>query len=255
MMQEALLHITVVGLGPGDPELITVKGLRAIEAADLVFVPRSRSGEESVALQIAQPWIVADRQQMVRLTLPMQRDAAQLRAAWQAAADEIATSLAATAEATGHAAQGVYLLLGDPLLYGTFTYIRHELRARHPDIAVSFIPGVTSFAAAAARCQVALGTAADRVTILPAGRVAAAEQLHRLLNEFETIILMKVGEVMPQVLTALEELDMLDAAVYAERVGMPDERIVEDVRTLRGQRCPYLSLLIIRPGRRGGAEA
>jgi len=252
-MQEAMLRITVVGLGPGDPELITVKGLRAIEAANLVFVPRSRSGEESVALQIAQPWI--ERQQVVRLTLPMQRDAAQLRAAWQAAADEIATSLAVSSEATGHAAQGVYLLLGDPLLYGTFTYIWHELRARHPAIAVSFIPGITSFAAAAARCQVALGTAADRVTILPAGRVAAAEQLHRLLNEFETIILMKVGEVMPQVLTTLEELDMLDAAVYAERVGMPDERIVEDVRTLRGQRCPYLSLLIICPGRRGGAEA
>lgn len=244
---DVLLSVTVVGLGPGDPELITIKGLRAIEEADLIFVPRSRSSEESLALQIAHAWIVPNRQEVIRLTLPMQRDAEQLRVAWQAAADQIAASLANSAAASGHkTVRGVYLLLGDPLLYGTFTYVWQELRTRHPAIEVTFIPGVTSFAAAAARSQVILATAADRVAILPASHETDAEQLRRLLTDFDTIILMKAGEVMPQLLAALTDLNLLDTAVYAERVGMPGERIVQDVRTLRDQPCPYLSLLIVR---------
>lgn len=241
------MQVTAVGLGPGDPELLTLKGLRAIEAANVIFVPRSRNGEESLALRIAQPWINPERQRVVELALPMTRDSNQLLPAWQAAADQIAACLAAQAATSGHDdVRGVYLLLGDPLLYGTFTYIWYELAARHPQFTIEIIPGVTSFAAAAARAQVVLGTTSDRVTILPASHETNADQLRRLLADFDTVVLMKVGSVLPQVLAALEDLDMLDNAIYAERVGMPEEYIVHDVRTLRGQRRPYLSLLIVR---------
>lgn len=241
------MQLTAVGLGPGDPELITLKGLRAIEAADVFFVPRSRDGETSLALRIARPWIDPERQQVVELALPMTTDADQLVPAWQAAADRIAASLAARArEDQRETAQGVYLLLGDPLLYGTFTYIWHELTTRYPQVAITIIPGITSFAAAAARAQCVLSTMSDRVTIVPANHETDAAHLRRLLRDADTLILMKVGSVMPQVLTALEELDLLDNTIYAERVGMPEELIMRDVRTLRGQRRPYLSLLIVR---------
>ena len=86
----------------------------------------------------------------------------------------------------------------------------------------------------------------DRVAIVPANYETDAAALRRLLADFDTVILMKVGGVLPRVLAALEELGLLDAAVYAERVGMPEEVIVRDVRALQGQRRPYLSLLIVR---------
>jgi precorrin-2/cobalt-factor-2 C20-methyltransferase len=243
--------LTAVGLGPGDPELITLKGLRAIEAADLVFVPRSQDGEQSLALRIAQSWLHPERQQVVELALPMTRNPAQLVPAWQGAADHMARSLTDVAKPEP---RGVYLLLGDPLLYGTFTYIWGELAARHPQIKIEILPGVTSFAAAAARAQFLLCTTSDRVAILPASYETDATQLRRLLADFETVILLKVGPVLPQILAALEEMELLDAALYAERVGMPEEYIAlgSEVRALRDQRRPYLSLLIVR---RGGKEA
>lgn len=246
-MSKLSAKLTAVGVGPGDPELITVKGLRAIESAQLIFAPRSQDGEQSLALRIAQPWLHLDRQRVVELPLPMTRSAAELVPAWQAAADGIAQALQGVS-------QGVYLLLGDPLLYGTFTYIWAELAARHPHIAIEVIPGITSFAAAAAQARFPLSITSDRVVILPASYETDAVQLRRLLADYETIILMKVGTVLPQILNALDELDLLGSALYAERVGMPEEFIATGVelRALRNQRRPYLSLLMVRRGENPG---
>ena len=242
--------LTAVGLGPGDPELITMKGLRAIRAAQLIFVPRSRTGEQSLALRIAQSVLEIERQHIVELLLPMTRNSAELIPAWQAAADQIAAQFARHAVEAAHLAkiEGVYLLLGDPLLYGTFIYIWEQLVAHHPPIEIDIVPGVTSFAASAARAQVPLSTTSDRVAILPASYETNAAQLRRLLTDFDTVILMKVGRVLPQILEALAEMDLLDSTVYAERVGMPEERIVfgPDLAALRNERRPYLSLLIVK---------
>ncbi len=249
--KEETMHITVVGLGPGDPELITVKGMRAIQTADVIFVPQSRAsagtggGEgtvTSLALRIAEPWIDTDRQTVIELDLPMTRDTARLSAAWRAAADQIASRLAEQ----GAVARGVYLLLGDPLLYGTFTSIWGELLNHHPTISVAFIPGITSFAAAAAHTQTTLATTTDRVAILPASSEIDNDELRRVLTDFDTVILMKVGTVLPHILPILADLDRLDHAVYAEHVGLPGEYITHDLRTLQGQQRPYLSLVIVR---------
>jgi precorrin-2/cobalt-factor-2 C20-methyltransferase len=93
-----------------------------------------------------------------------------------------------------------------------------------------------------------LSTTSDRVAILPASYETNTDQLRQLLATYETLILLKVGPVLPQILTALEEMNLLESALYAERVGMPEERIVQglDIRTLHNQRRPYLSLLIVK---------
>jgi precorrin-2/cobalt-factor-2 C20-methyltransferase len=214
-----------------------MKGVRAIQTADVVFVPRGRGSDESLALRIAQPWLAA-RQQIVTLLLPMTKDPEQLLPAWRDAADQIAAHLEP-------GKRGVYLLLGDPLFYGTFTYVWKELAERHAQIAVEIVPGITSFAAAAAVAQQVLATTSDRVAILPATYETDAATFRRLLVDFETVILLKVGTVMPQVLSVLEELGLLDHALYAERVGMSEAWLTRDVRQVRGPR-PYLSLLIVR---------
>ena len=234
--------LTGVGLGPGDPDLVTLKGLKAIQHADLIFVPRSRDSSSSLALRIAEPHIDRSRQRVVELPLPMTRNADQLVEAWQGAADTIAATFASCATPQ----KGVYLLLGDPLLYGTFTYIWGELRARHPLIHVEVVPGVTSFSAAAAAAGVPLSATSDRVAIVPASYETDEEALRALIDRFDTIVLMKAGPVLPQLLQRLESLGLLGSTIYAERVGMPEERIVTDLRKLPAEPAPYLSLLIVR---------
>jgi precorrin-2/cobalt-factor-2 C20-methyltransferase len=236
------MRLTVVGLGPGDPELVTIKGWRAIEAADVVFAPRSRADEESRALRIARPWLDEPRQQVVPLTLPMVRDAERAAETYRAVAEEIGASLAGR----GDDVRGVYLLLGDPLLYGTFTYIWGELDQHYPALTVEWIPGITSFAAAAARVGLPLSMHDERVAIVPASDQTDAEALRPLFARFETVIVMKVGRVLPQVVAALDVLNLLERAIYAEHVGMPEERIVREVGSLREYQGPYLSLLIVR---------
>jgi precorrin-2/cobalt-factor-2 C20-methyltransferase len=240
-----------------------MKGVRAIRSAQLIFVPRSKSGEQSLALRIAEPWLDRTGQHIVELPLPMTRHADQLRPAWQDAADRIAASFSELGRASDDpertreptdsgddtsALRAVYLLLGDPLLYGTFTYIWSELAERHPHVKIDIVPGVTSFAAGAARAQFVLSTTSDRVAILPASYEADVSQLRQLLANFDTVILMKVGHVLPRILSALAELDLIDQALYAERVGMPEERILlgQELQALRDQSRPYLSLLIVK---------
>ncbi len=242
-------QLTGVGLGPGDPELVTWKGVQAIRQAQLVFVPRSQGGERSLALRIAEPWLERERQRIVELPLPMTRDPARLVPAWQAATDRIVQAFQELGQEIGpEPIQGVYLLLGDPLLYGTFTPIWQELGRRRPAIQVTVIPGVTSFAAAAATAHWPLATTSDRVAILPASYETDAATLGRLLQDFDTVILMKAGPVLPRLLAALEELGLLDRAFYAERVGMPEERLVLDLRSLPPEPMPYLSLLVVGKG-------
>lgn len=235
-------RLTVVGLGPGDPELVTIKGVRAIEAADIIFVPRSADEADSVALAIARPWLNA-RQAVAPVTTPMTRDRAALQAAWQAIAAEIGGRLA-------NGGRGAYLILGDPLLYGTFTYVAEILAADYPAIELEFVPGITSFAAGAAKTQTPLGMTSDRLAVIPASRETDLASLRRLLADFATLVLMKAGPVFPQIMAALDELGLVEQAVYVERIGLSDERIVTGaaLRALPRTRQPYLSLLIVRRG-------
>lgn len=237
------MQLTVVGLGPGDPELITVKGKQAIEAADVIFAPRSQPDEASRALRIAQPWC-SPQQQVVLLTLPMVRDAERHAATYHATAREIA----ATFTHYGPAARGVYLLLGDPLLYGTFTYLGHALTEQLPTLTIEIIPGVTAFAATAARTGLPLSMHDEQVAIVPASTYLAAVPSGPPFAHFQTVIIMKVGRVLPHVIAALDALGLLDGAIYAEYIGMPEERIVRAVGSLRTYQGPYLSLLIVRNG-------
>lgn len=232
--------LSAVGVGPGDAELITLKGYRRLQAAEVVFVPRSKDGSMSLAQRIVDEFISED-QLVVALPLPMTRNPDLLVPAWESAAELMLQVMVAN-----RVTNAVYILLGDPMLYGTFTYIWERLAVMAPDLEIEIVPGVTSFAATAAVTQTILSTTDDRLAILPASYETDSQVLEDLLSQFDTIIFLKVGPVLPQILEALDSLGLIDKAVYGERVGMPEEVLVTDVRTLIGQTRPYLSLLIVK---------
>ena len=233
-------NLAAVGVGPGDAELITLKGYRRLQAADVVFVPRSKDGSMSLAQRIVQEHLSED-QLVVALPLPMTRNPDLLVPAWESAAELMLQVMVAN-----DVTNAVYILLGDPMLYGTFTYIWERLKVMVPDLEIEIVPGVTSFAATAAVTQTILSTTDDRLAILPASYETDTSVLEDLLSRFDTIIFLKVGPVLSQILESLDSLGLIDNAVYGERVGMPEEVLVTDVRSLMGETRPYLSLLIVK---------
>ena len=232
-----------IGVGPGDPELLTVKGLRLIRSAPVVFVPVRQAGAASFAGAIVESYLDRDAQDVVELEYPIVRDTARLRWAWQANADTIAARLHT-------AGRAVFLTEGDLLLYSTFLHTYAALRQRHPAVQVELVPGVTSFtAAAAAALPLALGD--ERIAIIPA--VCDIAALQAALRDFDTVVFLKVSSAFDAVLDALEATGRVADAVWVRRVGRPEQEIVRDLRRLRGCRPDYFSLVIVRGAARGAA--
>jgi precorrin-2/cobalt-factor-2 C20-methyltransferase len=232
-----------IGLGPGDPELITVKGLRLLRAADVVFLPTRRADAPSYAGRIAADYLDRARQAVVPLVYPAGRGA-RATARWNANADVIAARLPA-------GQLGVFLTEGDPLLYSTFVHALVPLRERHPEIAVGVVPGVWSGSAAAARLAQPLVDGDERLAVLPA--TYALDDLPRVLAGFDTVVLLKPTADVPALRAALAEAAA--TAVWVERVGRPEERIVHDLAALPDAPHDYFSLVIARGGRHPGATA
>ena len=238
-MSDGYGTLSAIGLGPGDPELLTLKGLRLLREAQVVFAPLRAAGASSYALELAWPHLDLAHQQVVTLLYPLARGAAPDPEQWRFNARQIAGRLV-------DGAPGAFLTEGDPLLYSTFIPTLLALRDEFPALPVRIVPGVSSITAAAALAQAPLARLDERLAILPATAGAAA--LTTALRDFETVVLLKVSACFEQVLDLLESLGRLDQALLVERVGTPRERQVRDLRALRGQPPDYFSLVIVRGG-------
>ncbi len=238
-----------VGVGPGDPELVTLKALRVLRQAGVIAIPSRSRHDPSFAWAIVHDHLDAalrPAQLRVPLVFPMSKDPAVLRQAWERALVELAPHF----EARRYVA---FITEGDPLLYSSFIYLAGETAARWPGIRVEAVPGVSSVTAAAAACGLPLADGMERVAILPA--TYGTEDLAAVLRAFDTTVLVKVGSVMPQVTEVLEREGLLDRAVYLSRVGTPAERIVRDLRTIRNDRCDYFSIVLVARRARSGVLA
>lgn len=226
-----------IGVGPGDPELLTLKALRLIQTLPILFVPVARAGAPSYARTIAQTHLDSRQQPIVDLVFAMHEEPERMAARWMVNAEKIAASLGA-----GHDAG--FLTEGDPSTYSTFVHVSGALHAIRPDVPVVVVPGISSPQAAAARLQLPLADRAERLVILPASY--ERDDLRSILTTFDTVVLLKVAPVIDALVDLLEDLDLVERAAFVSRVGRPDEVCVRDVRSLRGQQLDYFSLLIVR---------
>jgi precorrin-2/cobalt-factor-2 C20-methyltransferase len=226
-----------IGVGPGDPELITLKGARLIGACPVIAYPAPDDGE-SLARAIAAPHIPEGRTEIVIRT-PMVAERYPARAVYDAATDDIAGHLAAGRDVA-------ILCEGDPFFYGSFMYLFDRLAARAP---VSVVPGVTSLTACAAALAAPLAARNDVLTIIPATLDAMA--IARRLATCDSAAIIKVGRHLAKVRTVLAESGLAADARYVERATMTEQR----VRPLAevGDDAPYFSMILVH--RRGAATA
>jgi len=237
----------VIGVGPGDPELLTLKAARIIRESRVICVPKGREEGSSLALSIAEKAVSLDGKEIIEAYFPMRKTRSSGEAGKRGSGEELDAQWNKTAGMISgklHESKDVaFLTLGDPTIYSTFYYLYDKLVELSPAVNIEIIPGVSSINASAARAKMALGLGDDRIAILPANYPG---DLRTVLETFDTVVLMKVHKVFDKVTGLLREMRLLDKAVYIAQAGMEDERIFSDIRDVGGEDLRYFSMVIVK---------
>jgi len=227
-----------IGVGPGDPELLTLKAVRILEKIQFLCYPVSQPDRPSIALEIASRAVSANWS-VLELYLPMTRDNAKLEKHWQEAALKVADVLK-------HGNDCAFITLGDPSLYSTFVYLVRKLRVIFADLEVEIIPGISSPNILAAQAQVPLAEGEESFMIIPG--ISDLAEIDQALNRFDNVIFLKVGRAFKEIYQLLKEKGLEEKAVFGERCGFPDEYLSSDLGDVLEKEHDYLSLLLVKKG-------
>jgi precorrin-2 C20-methyltransferase / precorrin-3B C17-methyltransferase len=233
-----------VGLGPGDPELVTVKAARIIGAADVIAYHSARHGR-SVARSIAQPYLRGDQIEE-QLVYPVTTETSAHPGGYEGAIEEFYERAAERLMAHLAAGRDVVLLAeGDPLFYSSYMHMHKRISSR---FAAVIVPGITSVSAASAALSMPLVEGDDVLTVLPG--TLGADELTRRLRGADAAAIMKISRSYPGVRAALKESGRLEQAYYVERASAGARQVIEAAGDVDPASVPYMSLVIVP-----GAEA
>ncbi|WP_236147120.1 precorrin-2 C(20)-methyltransferase [Scytonema millei] len=228
-----------VSVGPGDPELITLKGLRSLQQASVVAFPRGIQDKPGIAQQIIAPWLRSDQQQLP-LHFPYVQDLEVLTKAWRLAAKQVWEYLQKGQDVA-------FACEGDISFYSTFTYLAQTLQQMHPAAVIKYVPGVCSPMAAASALGLPLTIRQERLVVLPA--IYNVNELESILDWAEVVVLMKVSSVYEQVWQVLQRKSLLQNSWIVERATLPNMTIYKDLSDRPHLQLPYFSLLVIQVSR------
>ncbi|MEE8168686.1 MAG: precorrin-2 C(20)-methyltransferase [Candidatus Hydrothermarchaeales archaeon] len=224
-----------VGVGPGDPELVTPKALKVLNSVNIIFAPKSKGKKESLALSVVRG-LLEGKAEIKELEFPMTKDAGVLEEAWENTVDEIYAELEKDRDVA-------FPTIGDPLFYSTFIYVMRKMKERHPKVEVEAVPGVTSLSACAVELKMPLGEGDERIAVLPASY--GLENLGELSKVLDTIVLMKVSRNFNRILHTLEEHGLKEKAIYLSRCGSKGYYSAT-LDEMSGKEIDYFSMIIIR---------
>lgn len=225
-----------IGVGPGDPELITLKALNILRRADIVFAASSTKNSHSLALSIAAGFLKEDVP-VELLGFPMTRNEKELKAAWKDNARKV----------TGVLRQGkdaVFITLGDPVTYSTFGYLMQTVRETDPDVPIEIIPGITSYHAGAAAAGRVLAEAEESFTVVSGAM--GAEQLRQVIDHTDNVVMLKVYRNYGEIIETVRRLDLAAKSVLISRCGLEGEEIVDNLEKRPDITPNYLSMLLIK---------
>jgi len=231
----------VIGVGPGDPELLTLKSVRILNEVCCICVPKGREEGSSLALSIVKQVVDLEDKEIIEAYFPMRKTRGPAKEC------DLDTRWHETVEAVlGRLSTGTdtaFITIGDPTIYSTYFYLHERLLELAPEISIEIVPGVSSINTAAARAGLFLGIADERIAILPANYPG---DLQETLEQFDTIALMKVHKVFANVKKMLGDMDLLGKATYIVKAGMEGEKIFHSLSDVREEDLNYFSMVVVR---------
>ncbi len=225
-----------VGVGPGDPELLTLKAHRILRRVGVISYTQLDDGRESYALSVVRNILDEAKPDFVGITIPSD-DTPVSEQTWRDGAANICAHLAEGRDVA-------FVTEGDPMLYSEFSHLLASVHEVVPDLAIEVVPGVSSIMAAAASAGVPLATHGQRLAILPG--VYGIDDLREAITKYDTIVLMEVNRALLNALANLEKLGLAGKAFYVRRATTQSEEVVQNIHQLSEEDFDYFSLLIIR---------
>lgn len=233
----------VVGVGPGDPELLTFKGARVLEKCPVWLVPKAHANGESTAFAIASQMVDAENTEIVSHHFPMKhvhrggQPDEELQRAWQQAAAQVVEILQSGRDVA-------FPTLGDPAIYSTAFYVCEALQRADVEVAVEVIPGVSAVGATAAVAKLPLCLGDEHLVIIPA--TFNDTRIREILAVSDSVAFMKVHRVFPKILQLLHELNLVEKSVLIEKTSLDEQKIWTDLTKVGDHPLHYFSTLIIR---------
>ena len=241
MSDDTAARIYGIGIGPGDPELITLKAFRLMQAADIIFAPRARVKGESLARSIVEGAGIKDAA-FIELDFPMVTEKTELEAKWRAAAADVVFKL----NAAGPGTCATFITLGDPGVYSTWSYLQNALAETAPQLPTQTVAGVSTMNAASAALNHPLICGREKLALIP--MPADLNEIDDLIKVFDTIVLYKVSNRLQDFCKKIEQLGLLESTSLVKRTGLPEEEIFANLTEVTAETEGYLSTAIIRCG-------
>jgi precorrin-2/cobalt-factor-2 C20-methyltransferase len=226
-----------LGVGPGDPELITVKAFRIMKESPVIAYPRKKTGAKSYALAITEMYVNTEEKTMLGLTFPMTRDREALELQWNKT----------VASVWEHIQQGkdvAFLTEGDPMIYSTFIHLMRLMKERHPEVEVRSIPGISSVNASASRLCIPMADGDEQIAIVPA--TDDYDTMRLAVESHDCIVFIKVAKVIDLMIQVLRDLGLVGKAAVLTKVTSSEEMIWRDILELQGRELEYLTLMVVR---------
>jgi len=232
-----------IGVGPGDPELLTVKAVKAIHNADIIMCPASNEDRPSIALSVVSSIIDKSKnQKIIKLIFPMTKDKDVLEQTWKRNAKIMAETVL-----TGK--NVVYLTVGDPFLYSTWIYMHKDLKENYPEMDISVIPGIVSIFTFAAKVGVSVAEGSEKVAIIPS--CYDLSSVKEIAKHTESMIFLKDGRYFDQVIKVLKESGFPDDSIFAIGQDLGTENEIIRTMTLgevndETLTTKYFSILVVK---------
>ena len=236
-------RLTGIGVGPGDPELLTLKAAKAIQSADIIMCPASNESRPSIALSVISSLIDKSKnQEIIKLIFPMTKDPDVLEQTWKRNAKIMAQQVLSGRDV-------VYITVGDPYLYSTWIYMHRDLKANYPDMDITVIPGIVSMFTFASKVGVSIAEGAEKVAIIPS--CYDLTSVKEIAKNSDVMVFLKDGRYFDQVIEVLRESGFPDDSIFA--IGQDLGTDKEIIRTLKlGQvndstlTTKYFSILVVK---------
>lgn len=236
-------ELIAVGCGPGDPDLLTVKAVKAIQNADIIMCPTSKEGKPSIAFSVISSILDKTKnQEIVNLVFPMTKDKKTLESTWEKNSKILAEGVLAGKNV-------VYITIGDPYLYSTWIYLHREISKNYPEIKITVIPGIVSMFTFASKVGISLAEGAEKFSVIPS--CYDLSQVKEIAKNSDTMVFLKDGRYFDQVVELLKESGFSDDSIFAIGQDLDTENEIVKKLTL-GEvtkdtlTSKYFSILVVK---------